>query len=217
MAKLSFYEQVGILIPGVIFLAVLLVIVPGANAFLSPKNISVGEFGIFIITAYAVGHAIAAVGNLLESIWWKIRGGMPTEWVIYDDERIVSAAQKQKLAEKVKSYFGLPLTNIIGMDRRRWRPISRQVYRYSLTVSAERIEVFNGNYGLNRGLAAALFSLAVLNEAVQPQHYVFSLSLIVGGLVYCYRMNRYAVHFAREVFLIFLNSKAPSPDAPEGI
>ena len=74
MVKLSFYEQVGILIPGSLFLAVLLVIVPGANAFLSPKDISVGEFGIFLIVAYAAGHAIAAVGNMMEFAWWKIRG-----------------------------------------------------------------------------------------------------------------------------------------------
>jgi len=213
MAKLSFYEQVGILIPGSLFLAVLLVIVPGANAFLSPKDISIGEFGIFVIVAYATGHAIAAMGNLLESIWWKARGGMPSDWIIYNDDRILSAAQKQNLSEKIQSYFGIEISNLIGLDRKKWTPVFRQIYRYALATNSGRIEVFNGNYGLNRGLAAALFSLAALNQVVKPQHYIFSLSLAAAGLIYGYRMNRFAIHFAREVYLIFLNSKSQTSTA----
>ena len=40
MAKLSFYEQVGIVIPGAVFVAVLLMIMPQGAAFISPKDVS---------------------------------------------------------------------------------------------------------------------------------------------------------------------------------
>ena len=214
VAKLSFYEQVGILIPGGLFLAAALSIVPGASAFLSPRDVTIGEFGIFMIVAYASGHAVAALGNILESAWWYLRRGMPTDWVVQNDDRILSTEQKRVLLENINSAFGTNLLQIVGINRSQWTPIGRQIYRYSLTINPTRIDVFNGNYGLNRGLAAALFSLAILNEFVAPQYGYLSLALGIVGLIFLYRMNRFAINFAREVYLVFLNAKAPSPASP---
>lgn len=216
MEKLTFYEQVGILIPGALFLSVLLVIVPGADVYLSTKDISIGTFGVFLIVAYASGHAIAAVGNLLETMWWKLWGGMPTDWVIYRRDWVLNHLQKEALHKAVNAAFGHSINKVEGLQGKEWRPIGRQVYRYALSLNASRIETFNGNYGLNRGLAAALLTLAIVNLFLHSKPPVLSAALLVGGLVFGYRAHRFGVHFAREVYLVFLNAKAPVP-APTAV
>jgi hypothetical protein len=78
---MSFYEQVGLVIPGSVLLFGLLLYFPALNAFLGKDGVSVGQFGIFVLLAYAAGHLIAAGGNLLEMILWRPFGGMPTNWI----------------------------------------------------------------------------------------------------------------------------------------
>ena len=209
LVKLSFYEQVGIVIPGAVFVAVLLAIIPETAFLISPKDVSLGGFGIFLLMAYAGGHAIAAAGNAGEAVWWSIRGGMPSDWVVYDDARILSNAQKQALIAKVHSVFGMQLPGgVVGLSRASWSPVFRQIYRVALAQNPGRIEAFNGNYGLNRGLAAALFVLAAVAQLIRPGEWHVSAALLAGALVYGFRMNRFGVNFAREVYLSFLNAKA---------
>jgi hypothetical protein len=78
---MSFYEQVGLVIPGAVLLFGLLFYFPALSALLAKDGISVGQLGIFMLLAYAAGHLIAAAGNLLETILWRPFGGMPTNWV----------------------------------------------------------------------------------------------------------------------------------------
>jgi hypothetical protein len=75
--KMSFYEQVGLVIPGAVLLFGLLFYFPALNALLAKDGISVGQLGIFVLLSYAAGHLIAAGGNLLENILWRFFGGLP--------------------------------------------------------------------------------------------------------------------------------------------
>jgi hypothetical protein len=54
-----------------------------------------------------------------------------------------------------------------GLNPKVWWPISRQIYTdIAKNGKPDRIDTFNGMYGLNRGLAAATFALACVG-AVQ--------------------------------------------------
>jgi hypothetical protein len=77
MNKLSFYEQVGIVIPGSVFLFGLMFYVPALHDVLAKDGISIGGLGIFVIISYAVGHLLAALGNVIENLHWRLKGGMP--------------------------------------------------------------------------------------------------------------------------------------------
>jgi hypothetical protein len=78
MRQLDFYEFTGILLPGAIVMTALVLLFPGWGLPTLVKDVSVGGLGIFIVLAYAVGHIVQAVGNVVESAWWKCWGGMPT-------------------------------------------------------------------------------------------------------------------------------------------
>jgi len=215
MEKLSFYEQVGIVIPGSALLFGLLLLLPELRSLFATGDVSVGGLGLFILIAYAAGHLLAAVGNLIEWIVWKVRGGMPSDWVTHDNPKIVNSQQIVQIEDRVRRRLGLQIEAIKGMPRKQWAPIFGQIYRDVLAHNPGRVETFNGNYGLNRGLAAAALALLSVELIIHPCEWRVSLGLGAVILVYGYRMHRHGVHFAKEAYHRFLSLPAEPPRAPE--
>jgi hypothetical protein len=69
--KLSFYEQVGIVIPGAVFLFVTMFYLPELRNVLGKDGVNLGGLGVFVLIAYAMGHLLGAVGNLIEAAYWR--------------------------------------------------------------------------------------------------------------------------------------------------
>jgi len=200
---MTFYEQLGIVIPGSVLMFGLVLYFPALQALTAKDGVSVGELGLFVLLAYAAGHVIAAIGNALEGAFWHVLGGMPSDWVVAEEPTLLSTQQIEQLRLQVGTRLNLPIQTLHGLDRKVWWPISRQVYAdVAKNGKPERIDTFNGNYGLNRGLASACFALAII-AAVHMQWRVIA-GLVMAGLVYGYRTYRFGVHYARELYLQFL-------------
>jgi hypothetical protein len=199
--KLTFYEQVGIVIPGSVFTFGLLLFFPALQTVLT-KGVSLGDFGVFLLLSYAAGHLIAAIGNAAESILWPLVGGMPTDWITKTEPSLLSAAQIDLLEGKLEGRLGIK-AKVRGMDQKAWWPISRQIYAdVAKNGKPDRIDTFNGNYGLNRGLAAATFALACV--AAMDGKWSVALVLLMLTVVYDYRAYRFGVYYGRELYLQFL-------------
>jgi hypothetical protein len=203
MRNLSFYEQTGIVIPGSVLLFAVVLLAPELRSLFEQGGITIGGLGIFLLIAYALGHAVAAVGNALETFWWWWFGGMPSTWVAGGAPKILRAGQVERLQERIKDRFGLRVA-IKELGAKEWTPIFWQIYRDVLANNPGRLEAFKGNYGLNRGLCAASLLLAGLILCWRPELWRFSILCVVGAAIYLWRMHRFAVHFAREVFTGFL-------------
>jgi hypothetical protein len=201
---MTFYEQVGIVIPGSVFLVGLLFYFPALNALMVKDGVTLGQFGIFLLLSYAAGHLLAAVGNALEWMFWKITDGMPTDWVTKSKgTSLLSASQIEALATKVNARLGVKVEKIAGMDQKTWFPISRQIYAdIAKNGKSERVDTFNGNYGLNRGLAAATLALAVVS--ITENQLGVGAAFVVIAIVYVYRAFRFARYYAREMYVQFL-------------
>src|SRR5580704_15217416 len=101
---MTFYEQVGIVIPGSVFLVGLLFYFPALNALMAKDGVTLGQFGIFLLLSYASGHLLAAVGNALEAAFWRVAGGMPTDWVTRaGGTSLLSVSQVEALAAKANA------------------------------------------------------------------------------------------------------------------
>jgi hypothetical protein len=210
MKKLTFYEQAGILIPGSVLLFGLLFFFPSLKELLAKDGVSLGQLGIFVLLSYAAGHLIAALGNFGESVLWRPLGGMPSNWVVKKTTKLLSDGQRERLPKKVQSRLGVTVPAIVGMDRKEWFPISRQIYSdVERNGKADRIEAFNANYGLNRGLAAGCLALACI--ALLSGNWRIGLGLLVFCSVYSYRAYRFGVHYGRELYVQFL-SMSDTPD-----
>jgi hypothetical protein len=203
MQKITLYEQLGIVIPGSVLMLGLVLYFPNLKVLTVKDTVSIGELGLFVLIAYAAGHFIAAVGNALESVFWRLCGGMPSDWVVSEKPSLLSPPQIEQLHSKLGSRLNITLENLEGLDRKTWWPISRQVYAdVAKNGKPDRIDTFNGNYGLNRGLSSACLVLALVAATHQEVHAAIGLAIV--GLVFGYRMYRFGVHYARELYLQFL-------------
>lgn len=205
MEKLSFYEQVGIVTPGAVFLFGVIFYNPDLKAFFAKDAISVGGLGIFIILSYAIGHLLAAIGNFIEKSYWKINNGMPSNWIIGTSPKLLSSAQIGKIETLIASRLGIALQSLSTLTKEDWFPIFRQIYSdVEKNGKPNRADVFNGNYGLNRGLCSATVSLSIILLIQSLNYWLVSLLLLMASLIYLYRMRRFGELYAREVYNQFL-------------
>jgi hypothetical protein len=200
--KMTFYEQVGIVIPGSVFVFGLLFFFPALQTVLTKDGVSLGDLGIFVLLSYAAGHLIAAIGNMGEIWFWRFFGGMPTDWITRTDTTLLSSAQVELVEKKLQTRLRIN-EKPRELDPKVWWPISRQIYAdIAKNGKPERIDTFNGRYGLNRGLASATFALACVSLA--QGKWSITLALIVLTAIYDYRAYRFGVYYGRELYLQFL-------------
>lgn len=220
MKQFDFYEFTGILLPGAIVMAAMVLLFPGWGLPTLVKDVSVGGLGIFIVLAYAVGHLVQAVGNLIEAVWWKCWGGMPTNWLRTKPARLLAEQQISLLQERLRKQPGLASFEIASSSLSDWHAITRQIYAAVAGAGrASRVDTFNGNYGLNRGLAAGLLAVLAFLPTQTTMDWRLVVCVLVGAGLALYRMHRFSRHYARELFVQFLqlsereSDKEKKPDA----
>jgi len=215
MKTFDFYEFTGILVPGAITLVAVLLIYPHVRTTLFSSDLTVGDLGLFVVLAYAIGHLTQAVGNGIELVWWRVWEGMPTDWVRSQKHTLIADAQRQALQTKLSSKLGLQTNIDPAMSAVAWFSITRQIYAEVAAQSrAGRVDIFNGNYGLNRGIASALLVGLVLLLFVHGLVYwQIAVVILVSAGVALYRMHRFGVRYARELFVQFLQLPSDSGSA----
>jgi hypothetical protein len=206
MRNFDFYEFAGILVPGVIVLTGISLLVETVQRLFQPDTMSVGGLGLFLILAYAAGHLVQGAGNVIETGWWSLFGGMPTDWVTKTNQRLLADEQLTLLELKVQELTRSNVS-IKAADRRSWRSITRQIYAYVAGAGrSKRVDTFNGNYGLNRGVMASLLTLVVVTIAIHGLGaWRVEVGLFAVALVSLYRMHRFGRHYATELFVQYLN------------
>jgi hypothetical protein len=207
MKSFDFYEFSGILVPGSITIVAVLLLFPQSRTTFFPPDLTVGDLGLFVILAYAAGHLTQAVGNAVEWVLWKILGGMPTDWIRTRAHHLLADPQTQALQAKLSSELNIQTTiDAATLTSGAWFSITRQIYSAVAAQSRNnRVDIFNGNYGLNRGIAASLLVGIVLLLFVHGlMYWQIVLLILMSAGVALYRMYRFGVRYARELFVQFL-------------
>jgi len=152
------------------------------------------------------------VGNLGEAVLWPLAGGMPSNWVTKQETRLISPQQREQVESRIRSRLGIAVETLRGLDQRVWWSISRQIYSdVARHGKPDRIDTFNGNYGLNRGLSGACSLLACI--AAITQNWLSAGLLVVLTAIYGYRAYRFGVYYGRELYLQFLTTAETSTKA----
>ncbi|HZS84243.1 MAG TPA: hypothetical protein VFA50_15320 [Stellaceae bacterium] len=203
--SLSFHEQTGIIVPGATLVFGLLFFFPEFRQLFFYDGVSLGGLGLFLLISYAAGHLAAALGNLVEAGIWGLGGGRPVNWVIQAKDRLLSSEQIDSLENLIRQRLRLEIPAIRGMTPRQWLPISRQIYADVIAHGkSAKIDSFNGIYGLNRGLAAALLALVLLSLAFSETDWRVTLGLLPIAIIYLFRMYRFGISYASELYCQFL-------------
>lgn len=204
MRNFDFYEFAGVLTPGIILLVGLVHFFPSLINGRSIVEVSLGASGIVGVMGYAAGHLLQTIGNLVEWIYWATWGGRPTEWIYFKPHSLMPAAQIATLTDTIRRNF--PPTDRSHDKRQRHLAslvITRRVYAcVKANARSDRIDVFNANYGLCRGLVAAFLVLAVVCLVTKP-HFAWrqALALVLLLIFSLQRMHRFATHYARELYV----------------
>lgn len=214
----SFYEQTGILIPGATLVFGLLFFFPEFRMLFFSDGVSIGGLGLFLLISYAGGHLAAALGNIMESCVWL--RGRPSNWIVREKNGLLSPEQMDSLEQLVRQRLRLDIAAIRGMSPNQWFPISRQIYADVMSHGTPaRIDSFDGNYTLNRGLAAALLALVLISLAFSETDWRVAVGLLPIAVIYTYRMYRFGVSYANELYAQFLllPAQPPLPKRPSNI
>ncbi|BAF60581.1 hypothetical protein PTH_2400 [Pelotomaculum thermopropionicum SI] len=206
MKSFDHYEFTGIVVPGALAVIGISLLYPELRPVFLAKDITVGSLGIFIILAYIAGHLLQAIGNVIESVWWKLFLGIPTDWVRSKKDDLIASAQFEALEISLQRKLGLQGPIKMGeIDRQAWFSITRQIYAaVSAQSRAGRVDIFNGNYGLNRGIASGFLFISVLIIANNLSYWPVALGTLAGAIIALYRMHRFAKLYAIELFVQFL-------------
>ena len=204
-SKFDAYEYVGVIVPGTVLVLGGLLLFPNLNPVPSLQSFAVGDLGIFLLVAFVAGHLVQGVGNLVEKGWWFIFGGMPTDWMVDKPEKLLAPKQAEKLNRKVGNDFNLG-GSLPTITKRAWFPITREIYaQVNAAGRSDRADAFNRTYGLMWGLTAAFFTLAALVMGANFQDWRAALICAILGIVALARMHLFGKHYAREVFVQYLD------------
>ena len=205
----DFYEYAGVIVPGAVFTLGMLWLFPDSRALFSKEGVTFGELGLFIIIAYAAGQLIQGVGNWIEWLWWKAWGGYPSKRVLAG--HLISADQHKRVIEALRK-DGKVTTDVTTCALPECLAIVREVYSVvAAGGKAARIDTFNGNYGLSRGLAASLLVLLVTAIVLAKGLYVIA-ALVALLFLALQRMHRFGKHYALELFIQYLLVSAKSAE-----
>ncbi len=193
------YEYIGIISPGSILCLGLIMIWPEAKEIFFNDNFTVGELGLFIIISYVMGHLLQSVGNIIEKILWWFFEGMPTDWVLKKNQTLISPQQKKILETKIKH-------NLSNMNKTSWYPIIREMYiDIEKADRTSRIDSFNRNYGLLRGMASGFFMLSILIPIHSLENWTISILILgLGFFPAILRMYRFGKLYGREILIEYI-------------
>jgi hypothetical protein len=203
MDKFSYYDIIGVLAPGIVLVTGFLLLLGDLDSVTLLDGVSIGGLGLLAILGYAVGQIVQAAGNVLESVYWRLWGGKPTHWARTGRHTAIPLSERQvnQLQTVCTNLLGMDLKDgLSGVSSAEWGGITSQM-RAALDSAgqAQRVSIFNSNYGFHRGLTVSLFLIGVA---------AFTIGSLKGGtvasagaVITLWRMHRFARHYARELFV----------------
>src|SRR5687767_114926 len=154
--EFSFYEFVGIIVPSVtlMFFSSFFIELTWGKTLVDFSRI--GESLVFFIIAYGIGHILHAIGNIYELLIWSVLGGWPGTWLTKKPrlgQRLFDSEQTKNIKEKIEKRY--------GNDHK--KDYSKYLYNYLFSLQkTARIDIFNGNYSLFRGLSISFFLIGLM-------------------------------------------------------
>jgi hypothetical protein len=205
------YEIIGIIAPGTVVALLIAIELPLFRSLLGSEGLSVGDFGLFVLLAFVLGHLVQAVGNLVELALWA-RSGLPTNLVRSDSQVLLSPAQRATLATRVSAMEG-ETVDLTTVARHAWRAMTTRAYaRVRAAGRSARIDIANRTYGLCRGLVAALLLTLLWCIYAHWDEPGLNAALVLMIAAAAWRMRRAGHHYARALFLEFIDLNFNSPN-----
>ncbi|HEU5236520.1 MAG TPA: hypothetical protein VFU37_05220 [Pyrinomonadaceae bacterium] len=218
MKQFSLYDILGVLAPGAVLTIGIIALYPDAIKLIPNNDFTLGDLGVVVLISYVMGNLVAALGNLLEMPYWKITGGQHSDLARRRGAKVITAHQLAAVEARLRQAGFLKTEETIsGLSIGEWQGMTRQIYAYlDSRKMTQRIDAFNAQYGMNRGIAAGFLTLTLL-AAIHSGFVLWKVQLIllICTVLAAYRMQRFSRHYAAELFRQFIvpPESAPPPES----
>ncbi|MFG6580979.1 hypothetical protein ACGYK1_16400 [Sulfitobacter sp. 1A13191] len=200
------YEFVAVIIPGALPTLAASLLVPEVAAVLSTEGVELGEFGIFLIVSFVVGHVVHMFGNGIEALEDRLGVGR-SSLLFSPTRRPVTPDQWVRFEQVLQARSN---ASGVNLSHDTWFSTAREIYsQLNAEGRTRRLDAFTRTYGLCRGMVAGslLTSLLILLlGGLMKWH----LALLVFGLIAVplyIRMRRFSALYAGELISQFLALK----------
>lgn len=200
--KFDPYELIAVVAPGSILVFGAVLLYPAVRASFGLEGIDLGGLGLFVILSFVAGHLVQTIGNLFETLIWRLFGGMPTSWVLQPYQSLLERSQLKRLRQACAREFGVEMAQL---HHRSWNALTREIYAaVKKHGTTGRIDAFNRTYGFMRGIGSAFLVLAVATFLRDPHAWNWSLAGIATAGLAFYRMVRFGERYGRELLVEFI-------------
>ncbi len=224
--QLSYYDIVAHIVPGTLVLGVL-ALIPEVFGFTVPTPRSEAvTLAAGIPVAYAVGQIVQAVSSLMQPLYYRLWGGMPSKVILEGNSKRLRGARLSKILTALSERLGSPADT----------PEERAaLFSFAMALcnkeSLGRVDDFNASYAFHRALlttgilttimlalALALSELGVASttSTFRPSLiYLLILSLLVTVIEFI-RARQRGEYFSIEVLDMAYAEILEGALAPEG-
>jgi len=198
------FEFKSIIIPGGYVLSFLLITHPSLESFIA--TITFGGFSLFVFLSFIVGQLINSLSYFQEKLFWYFFGGMPTDWVLGENRqkkrwaKILTETQLLKLDELIQKKLIIDLNSVHTND---YRAVVHQLRLNIHNDKLQRLVDHNTHYCLHRALSTASALLAFYLFFIYA--WTIGIIIIICLFLFLYRMYKFGIYYARELFLQFIN------------
>jgi hypothetical protein len=198
MSSFDAYEYVGVIVPGALPTLAAALLFPELSSFFHSEGFALGDFGIFLIISFVVGHVVQMVGGLIERVEDSLGMGK-ADRALKNKEKWFGEAQWMAF----ESFFAdLVPGNPPSIDKSNYDQAVRTVYAVVRSDGrADRVDAFNRNFGMCRGLVAgSLLTIALLlaTSGFQNIHYAILIFGFLSVPLFV-RMRRFSRLFISEL------------------
>jgi len=213
ISKLSLYDFIAALIPGILFLWVISLFLESINI---PLAGGLSETSVLMALGYVTGLILQGISQgLTEKILLKAWGGFPSaRWLLPDDNKF-SNEYKSKIKQIVEDKYSVKADD----EQSKEAQLNRNQEIFYLCYNAvdkeklsDRPQIFNAHYGLFRCLLTTFTLLFLIELGVllfgepQKKSVVCGVLIftIIGGVVSYFRTKKRGEDFAKSIYDLFL-------------
>lgn len=199
------FELKSIVIPGGYALSFLLITNPNFEYFVA--TITFGGFAFCVFLSFVAGHLINSLSYFLEIIFFRLFGGMPTDWIFGENRakkkwaKVLTENQKLALDDLLQKKLTINPNSVISTE---CRAVVHQLRLFIPDDKLQRLIDHNTNYCFHRASSTTSILLACYFLFIGS--WVISSILLIFVILFSYRMYKFGIYYARELFLQFINA-----------
>jgi hypothetical protein len=223
MNNLKYYDILGHLVPGFVFLsAVSFILVQVGTVF--PEMPGGDGVKLLVVTAlaYYVGHLLSVIAGVIQPILYFLWGGKPSRRILIEDTSYIDPSVRERTRVRLAEECGL--STKLPAPRRERAQYLDTVYAHAQSICDKgnfgRVADFNASYALHRSLCVAMIFAGVLSLGIaQGTKSGFSVESVrwliiayfVAGVISFFVARKRGYYFVREVLRMYQVHREETP------